>query len=50
MRLAVESTSSKAPLAKIADKVSSVFVPAVIAIAIVALLFDDNIKRYCFCN
>lgn len=38
VRLVVESTSSKAPIAKIADKVSSVFVPVVIAIAIVAFI------------
>lgn len=38
VRLVVESTSSKAPIAKIADKVSSIFVPVVIAIAIVAFI------------
>ncbi len=38
VRLVVESTSSKAPIAKIADKVSSVFVPVVIAIAVIAFI------------
>lgn len=36
--MVVESTSSKAPIAKIADKVSSVFVPVVIVIAIIAFI------------
>ncbi|MBE6591137.1 MAG: heavy metal translocating P-type ATPase [Ruminococcaceae bacterium] len=36
IRLVDEATSSKAPIAKLADKVSRVFVPIVIAIAIVA--------------
>ncbi len=34
IRLVDEASSSKAPIAKLADKVSSVFVPAVIAIAL----------------
>lgn len=38
VRLVVESTSSKAPIAKIADKVSSIFVPVVIAIAVIAFI------------
>lgn len=36
IRLVDEASSSKAPIAKIADKVAGVFVPAVIAIAIIA--------------
>ncbi len=36
IRLVDDATSSKAPIAKLADKVSGVFVPAVITIAIIA--------------
>ena len=36
IQLVDEATSSKAPIAKLADKVSGVFVPAVIAIALLA--------------
>lgn len=36
VKLVDEATSSKAPIARIADKISSIFVPAVILIAIVA--------------
>ena len=36
VRLVDEATSSKAPIAKLADKVSGVFVPVVIAIAVLA--------------
>ena len=36
VRLVDEATSSKAPIAKLADKVSGVFVPVVIAIAVIA--------------
>ena len=35
IRLVEEASSSKAPIAKIADKISGIFVPAVIAIAII---------------
>ena len=38
VRLVDEATSSKAPIAKLADKVSGVFVPVVIAIAVLATL------------
>ena len=33
-----EATSSKAPIAKLADKVSGVFVPVVISIALIAVI------------
>ena len=36
IRLVDEATSSKAPIAKLADKVAGIFVPVVIAIALVA--------------
>ena len=36
IRLVDEATASKAPVAKLADKISAVFVPAVIAIALVS--------------
>ncbi len=36
IKLVEEASSSKAPIAKLADKISSVFVPVVIAIAIIA--------------
>ena len=36
IRLVDEATSSKAPIAKMADKVSGIFVPVVISIAILA--------------
>ena len=36
IRLVDEATSSKAPIAKLADKVAGVFVPVVIAVAIIA--------------
>ena len=38
VRLVDEATSSKAPIAKLADKVSGVFVPVVISIALVAIV------------
>ena len=38
IRLVDEATSSKAPIAKLADKVASVFVPAVISIAVISLI------------
>jgi len=38
IRLVDEATSSKAPIAKLADKVSGVFVPVVIAIAVLATI------------
>ena len=38
IRLVDEATSSKAPIAKLADKVSGVFVPIVIAIAVIATI------------
>lgn len=38
VRLVDEATSSKAPIAKMADKVSGVFVPTVIAIALTAVI------------
>ena len=38
VRLVDEATSSKAPIAKMADKVSGVFVPVVISIALIAVI------------
>ncbi|HHU23388.1 MAG TPA: heavy metal translocating P-type ATPase [Clostridiales bacterium] len=38
IQLVDEATSSKAPIAKLADKVSDVFVPVVIAIALIAVV------------
>ena len=38
VRLVVEASNTKAPIAKITDKVSGIFVPAVIAIAIVSFI------------
>ncbi len=38
IQLVDEATSSKAPIAKLADKVSGVFVPVVIAIALIAVV------------
>ena len=38
IRLMEEASSSKAPIAKLADKVSGIFVPVVIAIALIAAL------------
>ncbi len=39
IKLVEEASSSKAPIAKLADKVSGIFVPTVIAIAILASIF-----------
>ena len=38
VRLVLEASNTKAPIAKIADKISSIFVPLVIAIAIITLI------------
>lgn len=38
VRLVVEATNTKAPIAKVADKVSGVFVPSVIVIAIITFI------------
>ena len=38
VRLVDEATSSKAPIAKLADKVSGVFVPVVITISLIAVV------------
>lgn len=38
VRLVDEATSSKAPIAKLADKVSGVFVPVVIGISLIAVI------------
>lgn len=38
VRLVVEASNTKAPIAKIADKISGIFVPSVIAIAIITFI------------
>ena len=38
VRLVDEATSSKAPIAKLADKVSGIFVPVVITISVIAFI------------
>ncbi len=38
VRLVVEAAGTKAPIAKVADKVSGIFVPAVIAIAVITFI------------
>lgn len=45
VRLVVEATSTKAPIARIADKVSGYFVPAVMLIAVVTFLIYLGIGR-----
>lgn len=40
VRLVVEASNTKAPIAKIADKVSGYFVPAVMIIAVLTLIFS----------
>ena len=48
VRMVVEATNTKAPIAKIADKISGYFVPAIIAIAIISgiiwLIFGKDIS------
>ena len=39
VRMVVEATNTKAPIAKVADTISGYFVPAIIAIAIVSAIF-----------
>ena len=45
VRMVVEATNTKAPISKLADKVSSVFVPIVIAIAIITFIVWLVIER-----
>ncbi len=45
LRLVEEASSSKAPIAKLADKVSGVFVPAVISIAVITFIAWMIIKN-----
>ncbi len=45
VRLVVEATNTKAPIARIADKVSNYFVPAIIVIACI-VLFDHLLVGY----
>ena len=44
VRMVVEATNTKAPIAKVADKISGYFVPAIIIIAIVGgiVVFVQN--------
>lgn len=44
VRLVVEATNTKAPLAKIADKVSGVFVPVIIALAVLTFIIHLILK------
>ena len=54
VRLVVEATNTKAPIARIADKVSGIFVPIVIVLAVITLLvhlilgfsFNDSIVYF----
>ena len=39
VRLVVEATNTKAPIARIADKVSGIFVPIIIALAVITFIF-----------
>lgn len=45
LRLVEEAASSKAPIAKLADKVSGIFVPAVMAIAVITFVLWMIIKK-----
>ena len=45
LRLVEEASSSKAPIAKLADKVSGIFVPAVISIAVITFIAWMIIKN-----
>lgn len=45
LRLVEEASSSKAPIAKLADKVSSVFVPSVMIIAVVTFIVWMAVKK-----
>lgn len=45
LRLVEEASSSKAPIAKLADKVSGIFVPAVMVIAVVTFVVWMMIKK-----
>ena len=54
VRLVIEATNTKAPIAKIADKVSGIFVPVIILIAIITFIaylalgyvFEESILRF----
>ena len=45
VKLVVEATSTKAPIAKIADKISGIFVPTIIVIAVLSGLVWFDINR-----
>lgn len=49
VRLVVEATNTKAPISKIADRVSSYFVPGIIVIALITF-FIDMIIGFSFAN
>lgn len=48
VRLVEDASGSKAPIAKLADKISGIFVPTVITIAILTLLFWWGIEKESF--
>ena len=48
IRLVEEAQGSKAPIAKLADKISGIFVPVVMALAIISGLLGEFMKKILF--